>query len=48
MLTVFAALAVVALGAVTFGVRARRRRIPVTIGWMSEQWLAECRASHPS
>lgn len=33
---------------VIIAVRVARRIAPAPLGWMSEQWLAEHRASHPS
>jgi hypothetical protein len=35
----------VLMSAVISEVRRRARFVPANLGWMSEQWLAECRAS---
>lgn len=46
LLTVIAAVFAVALGVITSGIRAPRPVTPTKLGWMSEQWLAEYRASN--
>ena len=48
VLLVIAAVCAVAWYGHTWGVRLPSRSAPTTLGWMSEQWLAEYRASHPS
>lgn len=47
MILVLSLLAVSAWGIVS-AVRARRGVMPSQLGWMSDQWLAEYRASHAS
>jgi hypothetical protein len=46
MLTVIVALFAVALGILTSGIRAPRAVTRTRLGWMSDQWLAEYRASN--
>lgn len=48
LLFVIVALFAVAVCVIISGVRLPRSAIPTKLGWMSEQWLAEYRASHAS
>jgi hypothetical protein len=46
---VFLLFGAIVLGAAAFyAARARSRPDARALGWMSEQWLAEHRAAHPS
>jgi hypothetical protein len=49
MIMLFTIAVLVAGGALIFyKLRAAARAKPADLGWMSAQWLAEYRASHPS
>lgn len=48
LLFVIVPLCAVAVYLITSGVRMPSRVIPTTLGWMSEEWLADYRVSHAS
>ncbi|HET9265882.1 MAG TPA: hypothetical protein VFO14_22720 [Vicinamibacterales bacterium] len=48
MLLTIGVLVTLTAAMITWGARLSRRVSDASLGWMSEQWLAEHRASNPS
>jgi hypothetical protein len=46
VLLLIACLVLAPVSVIALAVRLRARVLPVSLGWMSEQWLASYRASH--